>query len=674
MSTSKNADVKKRREQQRYRTSQQQDAIVGLLLYGLKEHEPIRIIGSHGIGKTQIVLATLKELGFTVVYFSLALMSPQDMAVPVPTLVDRKIRQADGTYRVQEVHELHMLMFDKLANDSKKVIVFDEFSRGDTQTKAAVMQIVNEGSLGNIKIPNLAGVIALDNPEGNYFVDSLDLPQASRFGATIEVTAQDLSWREYLSNKYANDYSEDQLEAIWQTWEGFRDDAVQEIIAPRVVDYMMANALEGIPIEWSLPIMKGRRKIIDRSGVDVTKSVLGSLSAAMGQPGSTVGEYPGVTAIRSALERSDLSNPNRERTNLRIVGHAGTAKTAYTLEAIEEALGKDAYVYMSLALASPEDYGVPVPFTKYHEDGTSEQKLDFLLFEKFNEDKPKVLVLDEFSRGSKRTKQAVMEIIQEGTLNGKEIKGLVCVIALDNPVESDGDQELAGITYDVGEIDEAQATRFAMSVELKPEDLPWVDWLKATYEELADPFIDWWYTGTNTIGRLQVSARILEKMIKLYRNGRDIAEALPVVDGEKIGPDLSALRSMLVGKEHLSFQDIIDRKEEIIAVLDAGDEHPKFPEIWRGVNHAFTESSLTRLREHVKTVVEVSSSMPREFRTGSIRFRGGSNRAEDSQRFWITVWFLVKFVYTLGEDWEEAWPKSSPEASGFNLDGTIAGK
>lgn len=631
------AKAKRRRAAQRRKTAQLfSTKYVDEIAYAVEKREPAIFIGLHGIGKTRGLLATLQEKGYTVVYFSLALLTPQDLAIAVPMEVERNYTRPDGVVEVRTMWELQMLLFGRLADDTKKVIVFDEYSRADRATSQAVMEIIQEGTIGGTEIPGLVTVFALDNPaDDDYFVSTGDVAQNTRFGSHIEVTANDIPWREALVRQYTANgmYTEDQLEQVFQAWEGFNDLSIQKIVPPRVLDNMLANAADGVPISWALPIFGSERlRIVDDSSTDVTDKVLSTLATPMGAIADMKYEHTAKVALESAFRRSNPTNPNARRTNIRLVGYHGTGKTAYTKMLIDGIFGDAALIYWSLAQASPEDAGVPVPMTVTDADGNSKQVLEFLLFSRFNEETPKVLVLDEFSRGSRRTKNAVMEIIQEGSLNGRPIKNLVCVVAIDNPAAKAGEL-LGGVQYDVGQLDPAQATRFSMSLMLDPTDIPWSRYLTDTYGDLAEPFIDWWYTTLDDAARVQCSPRTLEKMMKRFQSGLSIEEALPLVGGERFGPSLENLHASLEGRAVISLAAILKRKDEYIALLASGEETPEVANARNAVTAVLTTLPLEKLEEVREDILDFARVVDHQF-----RFRSVTSQNNDVSRFWIAIW------------------------------------
>lgn len=644
----KSAVQTKRRADQKRRTEKNLGKLMQFIEFGLETGQPVRVVGMPGVGKTSLVLAACRDKGYEVVYFSLATLSAEDLAVVAPTNSVRELLQEDGTYEATSVMELETLLFDVLSNEKPKVIVLDEFSRCDKRTMASVMSLINEGAINGKEIPNLKGIFALDNPDnGDFMVSGADWAQSTRFGAHIMVTANDIPWREHLTKKFEGAFGADTLEKVWSTWENFSQ-PVRETVSPRVLEWMLSNAQYGVPIEWALGVDGLKTySIKDEADVDVTKDVIASLGAAMGAPAVGAMIYPAVNAVESAIARAKAGI----KANVRLVGHAGFAKTAWVMARLTEEYGEDGIVPFSLSTTSPENWGVPVPGMVEDEDGQMVRQLMFLLHTRFNDDVPKVLLLDEFSRAGKRTLNAVMEIVQEGTLNGHRIRGLQFVVALDNPTGKKG--ELGGdVVYATERLDRAQATRFAMTVGLEPQDIPWSDWLRAKYPESSKIFLDWWGSGLDEVGRIQANARILEKMILLYEKGLDIENALPIGAGNnRIGPDLHNLLSKLKGNRVVTLLNIVEEVDEYCEVFSQGESHPDYQERWsEAVNVFELIGDVATLNQHKDVIKRVSLLMGRQWKTSSVM---AAKPNPPVLQWWAELWKVA---------WEEAKAAQDAEA------------
>lgn len=604
--------------------------------FGLKTGQPVRFVGPPGTGKTSVVIATVRERDCIPVYFSLATLSAEDLAVVAPTRTIREIQQDDGTVVATSVMELETLLFDVLANDDPKVIILDEYSRCDKRTMAAVMSLINEGQINGKLIPNLKGIFALDNPDdGTFMVSTADHAQSTRFGAHVLVSANDIPWREALLKKYEGRFDSDTLERLFRTWEGFSP-KVREAISPRVMDWMLSNTAYGMPITWAIGVDGlDYFEIHDDAEVDVTGHTLAAIAAAIGGSVDPGFEFPAVEALESSIARAK----DGIRANLRLVGHAGFAKTAYIVDRLVAEYGERGVVPFSLATTSPENWGVPVPATvSDEEDAEQHRKLLFLLHDRFNDDIPKVLLLDEFSRAGKRTLNAVMEIVQEGTLNGHPIRGLQFVVALDNPTGKK--DELNGVAYATERLDRAQATRFAMTIPLRPQDLPWKSYLEEKYGSVAAPFLDWWASGLDEPGKIQANARVLEKMILLFQEGQDIELALPLGYGnQRMGPDLTNLKAALRNERVVTLAQIVKEEKEYCEIL-ADPSHPDWQERFAEAANAFELiSDVATLEQHKSTIKSVSAVMGKQWKTTSV-----TSVIENKPvlQWWIDLWKEVQ--------------------------------
>lgn len=155
--------------------------------------------------------------------------------------------------------------------------------------------------------------------------------------------------------------------------------------------------------------------------------------------------------------------------------------------------------------------GVPKPTT---ENGI--QFLDLIRPKEFAEDNIEALFFDEFNRSHKKVRNAVMELIQFKSINGKKFNNLKIIWAAINP----DDEE----TYDVEKIDPAQLDRFHVhcKVDYKCDSI----YFKNKYGNLADSAISWWNELDPKFKDL-VSPRRLDYALDLYNKKGDLRDILP---------------------------------------------------------------------------------------------------------------------------------------------------
>jgi hypothetical protein len=124
----------------------------------------------------------------------------------------------------------------------------------------------------------------------------------------------------------------------------------------------------------------------------------------------------------------------------------------------------------------------------------------------------------------KKVRNAVMELLQFRSINGKRFNNLRFVWVAINPddVKSDGSDENE---YDVERLDPAQKDRFEVHVDVpyKPDK---GYFLKKFGEDICENAIDWW-NDLEPIVKNDVSPRRLDYALGVYVKGGDIRDVLP---------------------------------------------------------------------------------------------------------------------------------------------------
>ncbi len=168
--------------------------------------------------------------------------------------------------------------------------------------------------------------------------------------------------------------------------------------------------------------------------------------------------------------------------NVLLRGKHGVGKTARVLEAFRRN-GKK-YLYFSGATldAFVDFIGIPKEFV---DEKTGEKYLDLVRPKAFLDPEIEAIFLDEANRCPKKVKNAMMEIIQFKSINGKKFPNLKMVWAAVNPEEDEASK------YDVEALDPAQMDRFQVIVNVayKPD----ADYFRKKFgKEIADTAIEWW--------------------------------------------------------------------------------------------------------------------------------------------------------------------------------------
>ena len=202
--------------------------------------------------------------------------------------------------------------------------------------------------------------------------------------------------------------------------------------------------------------------------------------------------------------------------NVLFRGEKGTGKTTRVLEAFERNRLKWLYFSTSTLDVWTDIIGIPREAT----DKNGVKYLDFIRPKALAEDSVQAIMFDEISRSHKKTRNAIMELIQFKSLNGKKFNNLRLIWAATNPAEED----ISGRSYDVEDLDPAQEDRFHVIVDVpyKPDR----DFFSSKFGADGLNAVDWWFDLTPEVQK-QVSPRRLEYALSMNLIGGDLRDILP---------------------------------------------------------------------------------------------------------------------------------------------------
>jgi hypothetical protein len=201
--------------------------------------------------------------------------------------------------------------------------------------------------------------------------------------------------------------------------------------------------------------------------------------------------------------------------NVLLRGKHGVGKTAMVVDAFERNNLK--YKYFSAATMDPWVDFIGVP--KEMSNGDGESYLDLVRPKEFQDDEVEAIFMDEFSRAHKKVRNAVMELIQFKSINGRKFKNLRFIWAAINPEDDDD------FNYDVDALDPAQEDRFHVQVEVpyKPD----VDWFRGEFgDQLANSALSWWNELPTKVQH-RVTPRRLEYALSVYKAKGNLRHVLP---------------------------------------------------------------------------------------------------------------------------------------------------
>lgn len=223
--------------------------------------------------------------------------------------------------------------------------------------------------------------------------------------------------------------------------------------------------------------------------------------------------------------------------------------------------GKD-WLYFSAATLDPwcDFVGIPQP----RKVGDLEY-LELIRPKVFAEDKIKAIFFDELNRAPAKVRNAIMELIQFKSINGKKFHSLKVVWGAINPPEEG--------KYDVEELDPAQKDRFHIHyhIDAKPES---TFFRKKFGDELAAPAIEWW-KELGAENQKLVSPRRLDYALEVYQAGGNLRHVLPIsvnvqklTDRLKTGPVLQKMKSFLDKKNNVDAKAWIEPENTFLAAKE----------------------------------------------------------------------------------------------------------
>ncbi|MFD4872003.1 AAA family ATPase [Streptomyces sp. NPDC058420] len=564
-----------------------------------------QIFGEHGIGKTATFFSHIgrPHPGTALVYVPAANLTPDDLLVNAP------VRDPETGELV-----LRQLVMNQLKPGTPFVLLIDDSLQAGDTIQSQLMQIACNWTLGehDLRALGCVGVFLTDNESlSETSARRGDLALLDRM-VTMRITANDTSWRKHLAAKYRPW----DLGPVFGVWASLSP-ALRELLSPRTLDHVLANAKEGFPLRWGLPLIDGERLRLAEPGADGrpgqnrTAEILDRVADALGVPNPATIPDPVRQVVRAAL---------RNRWTVLLQGPPGCGKTELVRETVRAGLGREP-LYFSLPVTNVEDLCAPIPSA----DGT----LDNLLAANFTGPGPKAIVWDEYNRPKDKAAFAkLMEITQEWSLAGQRIENLRAQIAVQNPPYHLGRKLL------VSRNNIAQATRFTASLTVEPEDIPANEWLLARYGADAETVLEWWKHDIDDDGRAWITKRTLERLIKLHRRGLPLEMATVYLgDGEYAPVPLTALIDRFRGRPVTGLRELARDADAWEARLRRAAEHTEEGGDDSDVVHQIlANAELSQLKKHRAVVARMVALLPAKLRATYL-----VGASAQQQRFWTDI-------------------------------------
>jgi hypothetical protein len=558
-----------------------------------------QVFGPHGIGKTATFFSHIAEsyVDTELVFVPAANLTPDDLLVNAPVRDE-----------VTGELVLRQLVMSQLRPGRRFVLLIDDSLQAGDSIQSQLMQVACDWTLGehDLRALGCVGVFLTDNESlAETSARRGDLAILDRM-VTMRITANDTAWRTTLAAKY-RDWD---LRGVFGVWSSLSP-ALRELLSPRTIDHVLANAREGFPLRWGLPLVNGERLRLKEGSQDRTREILDRIATALDVPNPSTVPDPVRRVLRAAL---------RNRWTVLLQGPPGCGKTELVRSTIRASLGHDP-LYFSLPVTGVEDLCAPLP--------TSDGTLENLMARPFTGSDPKAIVWDEYNRPrDKATFAKLMEITQEWSLAGRPIPGLRAQVAIQNPPYHLGRKLL------VSRNNIAQATRFTASLEVTPEDIPANEWLIQKYGGVAETVLEWWKHDIDDDGRAWITKRTVERLVRLHERGLPLElGTIYLGDGEYAPVPLTALVDRLANRPVTGLGELargVDAWETRLrhartrSVEGANDSDV--------VHQVIANAELSQLRRHREVVTRLVALLPPKLRATYL-----VGVAEDRQRFWIDV-------------------------------------
>ena len=208
-----------------------QKALRDAILKGMN----VLLEGTHGTGKSSMVLLVTRELGLTMKYFSASTLDPFADLVGIPVPVEQDGKRSLVYHQQQDLLEA-------------EVLVFDELNRAHPKVLNAVLEIIQFRSINGTRLPRLRCVIAAVNPsKGDYQVNELDPALVDRFHLYLAVGSRpDNGW-------FRTAFGEKLGAALVDWYLTDLDKTQQDSVSPRRLEYIGQALKNGIAPAHAIP-------------------------------------------------------------------------------------------------------------------------------------------------------------------------------------------------------------------------------------------------------------------------------------------------------------------------------------------------------------------------------------------------------------------------------------
>jgi len=245
--------------------------------------------------------------------------------------------------------------------------------------------------------------------------------------------------------------------------------------------------------------------------------------------------------------------------NVLLIGEKGVGKTQRVTDAFKRNNLK--YAYFSGSTLDPWIHLIGIPKVRGAE---GHEKMDFILPSNLDDD-IEALFIDEYNRTHKLVRNALLELQQFKSINGRKFPKLKMIWAAINPPKNSDDAN--GQEYEADELDPAQLDRFHVIVELpnQPDKKYFIDKFGDHHGHIL---INWWKEQSNDAKKI-LSPRRLDYIGDFFNKGGDIYDLLPVSANTK---DL--ITKMSTKKEDVILHSVFSNPtDDVMKLFLLGDQN-----------------------------------------------------------------------------------------------------
>jgi len=272
--------------------------------------------------------------------------------------------------------------------------------------------------------------------------------------------------------------------------------------------------------------------------------------------------------------------------NVLLVGEKGVGKTYQILDCFKRNNLK--FSYFSGATLDPWIHLLGIP-KAVERDG--KEKMEFILPENLDDD-VEAIFCDEWNRTNKVVRNALLELQQFKSINGRKFPNLKLVWGAVNPPSSDESE----INYDVDELDPAQLDRFHIIVELPNE--PDKNYFKNKFGDYrGDVLVEWWKEQPEEAFKI-LSPRRLDYIGECFLKGLDVKYLLPVsanhielIKKLSSDPDVEEFKEYLRDNKKLKIEKFLSDEVKFLKVKNL-IKNEKCWELWKYVKPEFVDDEI----------------------------------------------------------------------------------